>query len=178
VRRFLARSSLPAALVAVLSFGSGETAASEASPPAAAAKPEPRMSAAQIRRARQEANELGWILFPGIYRSYDQRTSGFEASLLYKGLGGVVGISGGKVSYAEVELALWFFSLGVGPRRNDAGGTDWQATWAIPILPIFPYGRWYATDDERKSEYGFMVKVPIWDFWNADDRHAGDDLDD
>ncbi len=104
-------------------------------------------------------------MFPGIYKSYNKDVRGAEVTVLHNGLGGCVGIEDGKVRYAEVELAFWLMSLSTGPRFSE-GETNAQFTWALPLLPIFPYGRW-TTDEKYPAEFGFMIKLPLFSFEKA-----------
>ena len=108
-----------------------------------------------------EAAHQTWSLFPGVYRSYDRRTSGAEVTLLKGGKGLAFGIESGHFRYIEAELAFWIFSLSTGPRwAEHTPGTQWQLTWAFPVLPIFPYGRW-TSDHLHRTEYGLMLKIPL-----------------
>lgn len=108
----------------------------------------------------KERDEVSWSLFPGIYRSYNTDVRGAEVTLLYKGLGGCVGVEEGKLKYAEVEWAFWLLSLSTGPRFTEKD-LNFQFTTAIPLLPIFPYARW-TTEENHAAEFGFMAKVPLW----------------
>ena len=110
----------------------------------------------------------GWAFFPGIYRPYGgHQPVGVEVSALYRGVGLALGaepelhFTGAR--YGEAEVGLWLVSLGVGV-RSEGGKTGRQVTWALPLLPIFPYGRIISLPGEHRNEIGLMLKLPLFDF--------------
>ncbi len=127
--------------------------------PTVTTSPAPKTSSSSLTDKR---DRVEWALFPGIYRSYGGDRSGYEITLFHNGLGFDVAVDKQGFRYAEAELAFWLFSLGTGYRRADDGGAAGQVTWAFPILPIFPYGRWIVGDEHHKAEFGFMIKVPLF----------------
>jgi hypothetical protein len=128
-------------------------------------KPKPKKSS--VSEKYQDKRKSGsFVLSPGIYRSTDAKSFGYEVSFLYNGYGPVIGFEKDKFKYAELEYASIFLSLGFGVRKvekkkeQETGENATQVTLALPFFPLFPYARWMFDDPERSREIGFMLKIP------------------